>query len=324
LIELDSEREIHAAKESLAQISSEPKKILRKSHTTTCAAEAETAAETDSSEIHSPSNLLLPRSSSLPISQRRTSLALPVINDADEDDEEYGLGQGDGEAEGEEDQEEARKGKPSGGVTQDHLPREPILKIFKRSNDNGRPNSSPLPLPVSVPSEPETTSSRRPSSSSSRASSRKRTTAAVTATAGGVCAGGQPSMKPPQPPVSKGTKSPRKMSFQDHNLSPPVPAAAALPVPVVTTVDTSTSIDLNLTRLSRIHRFIQTDMYSTEYGGLVNQVADLTTELEEKEKLIATLQKDNLVLLSSLLSLFLSPLTSLHYSYSCHCYCVGP
>lgn len=87
--------------------------------------------------------------------------------------------------------------------------------------------------------------------------------------------------KPTNPPA-KGGKSPRKISVLE----------VAVEVPAVKSVDVSTSVDLNLTRLSRIHRFIQTDMYSTEYGGLVNQVADLTTELEEKAKIISSLQQE--------------------------------
>jgi hypothetical protein len=252
LIELDSEREIHAIKESLAQISSEPKKILRKSHTSAAAADDDTP-ETDSLNSNP-----LPRSSSLPLPHHRSSLALPAIDDDEEDDVDQ-------EKEDEEDR--------------DILSNEPILKKSKART------SSPPP----INSEAEAISPRRPTSGKS---SRKRTA----------------SVKPPQPPLNKGTKSPRKMSFQDQNASsdptkkhqqkPSVSSSPSPPpLPVVTSVDVSTSIDLNLTRLSRVHRFIQTDMYSTEYGGLVNQVADLTTELEEKEKIIATLKKDNLVCL---------------------------
>lgn len=98
-------------------------------------------------------------------------------------------------------------------------------------------------------------------------------------------------MKPTQP-LNKVGKSPRKIHVQEVTET----------APVVTTVETGTSIDLNLTRLSRIHRFIQTDMYSTEYGGLVNQVADLTTELEERDKLIVSLKKDIQVIFTLLIS----------------------
>jgi hypothetical protein len=93
--------------------------------------------------------------------------------------------------------------------------------------------------------------------------------------------------QPVQPSLGKATtKSPRKVSFLESG-SPPASES-----PSRQSVDASTSIDLNLTRSSRIHRFIQTDMYSTEYGAIVNDMADLKTELEEKDKTIHSLKTE--------------------------------
>ena len=231
-------------------MSSEPKKILRKSLTN--------VAEDDTPETDSSRSKNFTRTSSLPLSHRRTNL--PAIGADEEEDvclEEV-------------DEDEA---------AEDIFSNELISKTSKKSKL--RENSPPPTTP-----EVETLSPRRPTSSKS---SRKPT----------------PTIRPPQPPVGKGTKSPRKMSYQDQNATINLTSKHQLkktcpsPPPSSTSVDVSTSIDLNLTRLSRVHRFIQTDMYSTEYGGLVNQVADLTTELEEKEQVIAALKNDNLVRISA-------------------------
>lgn len=255
MIELDAEKEIRAAKETLAQISSEPKNILRKSLTT--------VTDDDSPETGSSRSKNYTRTSSLPLPHRRTNLSLPAIGDDEEEDvcvEEV-------------DEDEA---------AEDLFSNEPISKTSKKSNF--RENSSPP-----IISEAETLSPRRPTTGKS---SRKRTT----------------TNRPPQPPVGKGTKSPRKLSYQDQNATIDLTSKHQLkkscpsPPPLSTSVDVSTSIDLNLTRLSRVHRFIQTDMYSTEYGGLVNQVADLTTELEEKEQVIAALKNENLVWIPVIIS----------------------
>lgn len=90
-----------------------------------------------------------------------------------------------------------------------------------------------------------------------------------------------------QPPSGKNTnKSPRKVSFQDNLKNLETPDELDSSIKILKSVDASTSIDLNLTRLSRIHRFIQTDINSTEFNNLLNQITELTTQVEEKDKII--------------------------------------
>jgi hypothetical protein len=107
-------------------------------------------------------------------------------------------------------------------------------------------------------------------------------------------------MIPSQPlSSSKGKKSPRKVSVQGKTMNSTHPLGGSgggcdQSIPISTSTDAGTTIDLNLTRLSRVHRFTQTDMF----GSLVDQVAELTTGVEEREKLIQSLKKENLVCLS--------------------------
>lgn len=108
----------------------------------------------------------------------------------------------------------------------------------------------------------------------------------------------------PQPPDTPNTqlpsgknlnKSPRKVSFQDNLKSIENPNELQATINPLKFVDASTSIDLNLTRLSRIHRFIQTDVNSTEYNNMLNQITELKTQLEEKEKIILEIKIDESV-----------------------------
>ena len=92
-----------------------------------------------------------------------------------------------------------------------------------------------------------------------------------------------------QPPSGRNhNKSPRKVSFLENQkiLESTEEQLTISTIPVMKSVDASTSIDLNLTRLSRIHRFIQTDINSIEFNKVFNQLTELKKQLEVKDKII--------------------------------------